>query len=301
MNELALADTWNTALANITADLAPSSAKRYISRLTTFRQFMDGKQLDKAALGEFKRHLLAEGKSASTVNGFLVAVRHLLDELVKAGYLQPGEAFYMASVKGAKSRGVRLGNWLTVRQANALLRAPDLSTLKGRRDKAILAVLVMCGLRRSELASLTIAHIQQRDGHTVFADIMGKGSKVRTVKVPVPVKRVIDAWLGARIQNLSPGAPLFRSMRKGDILNGSAMSSQAIYDLVRQYGKAIDVEIAAHDLRRTFAKLCNKGGAPLEAIGHALGHESLETTQRYFGLELDLDNAASDYLKQIKL
>ena len=76
-----------------------------------------------------------------------------------------------------------------------------------------------------------------------------------------------------------------------------AMSSQAVYDIVRHYGEAIGVEIAAHDMRRTFAKLCHKGGAPLEAISHALGHESLETTQRYLGLELDLDNAASDYLK----
>ena len=125
---------WTRALANITADLAPGSAKRYRRRLQTFREFMRGKTLSKATLGEFKRHLAGRGLSPSTINGHLVAVRKLLDELVAAGYLQPGAAHYIASVKGAKQRGQRLGNWLSVKQANALLRAPDTNTLKGKRD-----------------------------------------------------------------------------------------------------------------------------------------------------------------------
>lgn len=297
MNELALQDTWNTALANITADLAPSSAKRYTTRLETFRQFMAGRTMSKATLGEFKRGLVGQGLSPSTVNGHLVAVRKLLDELVAAGYLQPGEAHYIASVRGAKQRGERLGNWLSLKQANSLLAAPDTNTLKGKRDRAILAVLLWTGLRRSELTDLTLAHIQQREGHWVFADIRGKHGRVRSLKIPVPVKRVVDAWLGARGE-LPPDAPLFVGMMKGDKLNGGkAMSSQAVYDLVKQYGKRIGVDLAAHDTRRTFAKLAHKGGAALEAISQDLGHASLETTQRYLGLELDLDNTAGDYIK----
>ena len=60
--------------------------------------------------------------------------------------------------------GIRTGNWLSLRQAQALLSAPDVATLKGLRDRAILAVLLGCGLRRSEVAALTFAHVQQRDG-----------------------------------------------------------------------------------------------------------------------------------------
>ncbi len=296
MRDLAPTDTWDTALANITADLAPSSAKRYTTRLITFRKFMTGRTMSKATLGDFKRDLADRGLSPSTINGHLVAVRKLLDELVAAGYLQPGEAHYIASVRGAKQRGERLGNWLSVKQANALLAAPDTDTLKGRRDKAILAVLVWTGLRRSELTGLTLTHIQQREGHWVFADIRGKHGRIRSLKIPVPVKRVIDAWLEAR-GSVDMDAPLFVGMRKGDKLNGHAMSSQAVYDLVKQYGKKIGVDLAAHDTRRTFAKLAHKGGAPLEAISQDLGHASLETTQRYLGLELDLDNTAGDYIK----
>jgi site-specific recombinase XerD len=66
-------------------------------------------------------------------------------------------------VKGAKSKGARVGNWLSVRQAQALLNAPDASTKKRLRDRAMLAILLGCGLRRSEVAALTLHHIQQRD------------------------------------------------------------------------------------------------------------------------------------------
>ncbi len=67
-------------------------------------------------------------------------------------------------VKGVASKGVRVGNWLTVRQAQTHLNAPDTSTTKGLCDRAILAVLLGCGLRRSEVVALTFGHIQQRDG-----------------------------------------------------------------------------------------------------------------------------------------
>ena len=66
-------------------------------------------------------------------------------------------------MKSAKSIGIRAGNWLSLRQAQAFLNAPDISTTKGLRDRAIIAVLLGCALRRSEVAALTMAHIQQRD------------------------------------------------------------------------------------------------------------------------------------------
>ena len=68
-------------------------------------------------------------------------------------------------VKGARRVGVRLGNWLTAEQSQTVLRAPEAQSLKGRRDRAILAVLLACGLRRSEVADLTIQHLQQREEH----------------------------------------------------------------------------------------------------------------------------------------
>lgn len=297
MTDLALADTWTTALANITADLAPESAVRYRQRLTAFRAFMVGRTLSKASLGDFKQHLAKLGLSASTISGHLSAVRRLLGEFVEAGYLTAADAAYIGSIRSPKQRGVRAGKWLTVAQANSLLKIPDTDTLKGLRDKAILAMLLTCGLRRAELVSLTLEHIQQREGHTCLVDMSGKGGRIRTVKIPVPVKRLIDEWLEAR-GGVQSSAPLFVPVLKGGRLNGSKpMSSQAVYNLVRQVGKAIGEKLAAHDLRRTFAKMAHAGGAPLPAISYDLGHASLETTQRYLGLELDLDDTSCDHIK----
>jgi site-specific recombinase XerD len=93
--------------------------------------------------------------------------------------------------------GIRVGNWLSVRQAQSLLNAPDVSTVRGLRDRAILAVLLGCGLRRSEVAALTFTHIQQRDGRWCIVDLKGKHSRVRTAPMPTWVKVAIDAWTSA--------------------------------------------------------------------------------------------------------
>jgi site-specific recombinase XerD len=73
-----------------------------------------------------------------------------------------------------------LGNWLTAEQSRTLIHAPDDQTLKGRRDHAILAVMMACGLRRSEVADLTVQHLQQREAHWVIADLIGKAAHIRT-------------------------------------------------------------------------------------------------------------------------
>jgi site-specific recombinase XerD len=74
-------------------------------------------------------------------------------------------------IKGLKSKGVRVGNWLSLRQAQSLLSAPNVNTLKGQRDRAILAVLLGCGLRRSEAAALTCVHLRQLDGRWCIVDL----------------------------------------------------------------------------------------------------------------------------------
>jgi site-specific recombinase XerD len=66
------------------------------------------------------------------------------------------------------------GNWLSLQQAQALLNTPDIRTRKGLRDRAIFAVLLGCGLRRSELASLSVKHIQMRDSRWCIVDLIGK-------------------------------------------------------------------------------------------------------------------------------
>jgi site-specific recombinase XerD len=100
-------------------------------------------------------------------------------------------------VKGARKLGVRLGNWLTVNEARSLWQLPNMHTAKGKRDRAILAVLLGCGLRRRELIDLTLDHIQRREDHWAIVDLVGKGGHIRTVPMPDWVKQTIDQWVGA--------------------------------------------------------------------------------------------------------
>jgi integrase len=98
-------------------------------------------------------------------------------------------------VPGVKQQGVRTGNWLTRTQAEALINCPDPATLKGKRDRALLALMVGCGLRRGEAVELTAKHIQQRDGRWVIVDLRGKHGRLRSIAVPVWVKQAVDLWL----------------------------------------------------------------------------------------------------------
>jgi len=108
------------------------------------------------------------------------AIRKLAAEAADNGLLAPELAAGISRVRSAKSVGIRVGNWLSVRQAQSLLNAPDVATVRGLRDRAILAVLLGCGLRRSEVAALTFQHLQQRDGRWCIVDLVGKHGRVRT-------------------------------------------------------------------------------------------------------------------------
>jgi len=118
----------------------------------------------------------------------ITAVRKLAVEAADNGLLAPELAAGITRVKGARAKGVRIGNWLSLRQAQALLNAPDTTTKKGLRDRAMLAILIGCGLRRSEVAALTLGHIQQRDNRWCIIDMVGKHGRVRTVPMPTWTK-----------------------------------------------------------------------------------------------------------------
>jgi integrase len=128
---------------------------------------------------------------------------------------------------------------------------PDRSTLKGKRDYVILALLVGCALRRNELAELGVATIQQREDRWVLADLEGKGRRIRTVAIPIWVKQGIDVWTtAAGIDN----GRLLRSVSKSGKVNRDTLSDWAVWAVVEQSAKDIGIErFGAHDLRRTCA------------------------------------------------
>jgi integrase len=95
------------------------------------------------------------------------------------GLLSADLAAGIRRVNGVKKLGVRLGNWLTAEQGQRLRQAPDMQRLKGKRDRALLALLLACGLRRHEAVTLTLDHLRQREDHWAIVDLVGKAGHVR--------------------------------------------------------------------------------------------------------------------------
>ena len=249
----------------------------------------------KATASAWRVALEARGLGSVSINVRIAAVRKLAAEAADNGLLAPELAAGIARVKSAKSMGVRTGNWLSLKQAQALLNAPDITRTKGLRDRAILAVLLGCGLRRSEVAALTFTHVQQRDGRWCIVDLLGKHGRIRTIPMPTWVKVAVDAWAAAA--GVTDGA-VFRPVNRGDQVQGTALSEKVVWQLLHGYAAAAGVPgIAPHDLRRSCAKMCRAAGGELEQIQLLLGHASVQTTERYLGTKQDLVHAPNDGIK----
>lgn len=295
---------------------SPQSKRAYKKALEDFLQWYSDTRpesgLSKATVQQYRSLLIDAGLSASTVNLRLTAIRKLAQEAGDNGLLPFAIAQGIGHVPNVKREGVRTGNWLTLQQAEKLLAFPDATTLRGKRDRALLSVLIGCGLRREEASNLKLEHIQLRDARWVIVDLVGKGNRVRSVPMPAWCKVAIDEWhLSPPWQDvtvhwgpreLTPECVdvirhLFRPVDKGDSISGWRMTPQSIYMLVKRLCEASGLgNISPHDLRRTFAKLAHKGRAQLEQIQLSLGHASIVTTERYLGVTQDLVDAPCDRL-----
>ena len=191
---------------------------------------------------------------STTINVRLAAVRRLAYEASDTGLLSPELAAGIRRVKGAKRLGVRIGNWLTVDQSRTLLGEAPSDSVRGKRDRAILALLIGCGLRRAELVGLGTKDFQVREEHWVIADLIGKGKHIRTVPVPVWAKRAVDEWTTAAGIN---GGAIFRRVSRPGKIWGDGITPKAIWHIVKAAAKRAGIrDLAPHDLRRTCARLC---------------------------------------------
>jgi integrase len=246
----------------------------------------------KTVVLRYRIHLESRHLAPGTVNLRLGAVRRLAYEASDCGLLSPDLAAGIRRVKGVRKIGVRLGNWLTPEQSLRLRNTPDGNSLKGNR--ALLAILLACGLRRHEAVNLDFGHIQQREGHWAIVDLKGKAGHTRTVPVPDWVKASVDEWLQAA--NLS-GGKLFRRVNKNGSTWGDGLTEKAVWHVVREYARKAGIErLAPHDLRRTCARLCHAAGGELEQIQFLLGHVSIQTTERYLGCKQRIRGAVNDHI-----
>ena len=275
---------------------APNSKRAYgraVDNFLAWHQLENRGPFSKALLQAYRAALEQRGLAPATINVDLSALRRLAAEAADNGLLDPDIAAGIAKVKGARGQGVRTGNWLTKEQAETMLRLPDVSTLKGKRDRAMLSVLIGCGLRRSEAADLNAEDIQQRDGRWVIPDLLGKHGRIRTVPMPGWTKVDLDVWLTAA--DITTGR-IFCAMHKGGGILRHSITTQSIFLILVDYGQIMGLRFAPHDARRSFAKLAHRGRAALEQIQLTLGHASIQTTERYLGVRQDLSDAPCDHL-----
>ena len=169
--------------------------------------------LNRIVVLRYRMHLESIPLAPATINLRLAAIRRLAYEASDSGLLSPELVAGIRRVKGVKRFGQPVGNWLAVEEGQQLVGAVRTDTLRGKRDAAMLGLLLGCGLRRSEVANLEIERIQRRDGHWAIVDLVGKAGHVRTVPVPLWAKTAIDGWSSAA--GISEGR-IFRAIRIAD-------------------------------------------------------------------------------------
>lgn len=198
------------------------------------------------------------------------------------------------TIEVKKSKGTKFHTRLSRQQVEHITSLPDQTTPQGRRDWIILATLLGSGIRRSEMASITFDNLKQqpmKNGMRAVLTLKGKGEKDRVI----PIQPLLEERLHQWHKEVGDGY-IARAVNKAGTINGS-LSDNSVNDIVKKYGAAIGVpELEAHDLRRTFARLGYDAGVPVEQISKLLGHESIQTTMTYLGIDIDIESTVSDFI-----
>jgi len=220
------------------------------------------------------------GLSARSQARLVSALRSFFRFVVLSGFLKADPSSRLTT----PSTWLALPKFLTVGEAEALLRAPDPDRPHGIRDRAILEVLYGAGLRVSELASLKLAEVNRSDG---FLVCRGKGGKERIVPLGRPACEAIGDYLDAVRARLDPDGAreeMFLSRR------GRPFTRQGIWKLLRQHAAAAGLDprrITPHVLRHSFATHLLERGADLRSVQLMLGHSRITTTQIYTHVSRD--------------
>ena len=199
----------------------------------------------------------------------LSAIRSFLKFLRNRGWVSRDVGKLVPSPKAKKA----LPKFLKIQEAFDLVEAPDISTVLGKRDRALFEILYGCGLRVSEAVALDVKDLHLKEG---WLRVLGKGSKERTVPFGPPAAEAVQAWLVARGSSQAAD-PLFTNFR-GTRLTSRSVARILCKHLVRL---AVAKNLSPHGLRHSFATHLLGAGADLRTIQELLGHARLSTTQRY--------------------
>lgn len=274
--------TWENALAAGVDLTDPDAIIEYASALSvTGRRYLSA--MMKIQLDTLERRIKGSVDPSRVDAGDAAQIQALLWNI---------EALRSArsEISADEPEGKTVHIWLTQQQVEQITAMPFRATqkdLKAHRDYIVLAVLLGAGLRRKEMSELTFDALRQVPHAGEIRDVLqiwGKGAKNRVVMISPTLASHIREW-----ERITGGGQIARSIHKSGKL-GDSLSEFGIFEIVREYGGLIGVpELAAHDCRRSYGRLIyEETGGDIMFVKNILGHESVKTTTRYIGLDLDL-------------
>lgn len=276
--------------------LSPITSKNYHNFLKVFANWLKDVQsyslkpheLTPELVWDYRLHLSRHKDASgafikkSTQNYYLIALRNLLNYFTARDIVSlPAEKIKLSKLT-EKDKKIK---FLSFAQIEKLLNMPDMTTLEGQRDRAILEVLFSTGLRVAELVSL---NMRQFDLKNLIANkienmelpVNGKGGSVRTVYFAPRALKWLAQYLKTR-KDMYPA--LFINYSKKDDENNHRLSIRSIERLVKKYNMmaGLPVDSTPHTLRHSFATDLLQQGADMRSVQELLGHKNIMTTQIY--------------------
>ncbi len=224
------------------------------------------------------RARLSEHYSPATANRTLSALRGVIKEAWRLGYMSAEQYQRAVDVPNVKGETIPAGRELTQGEILALVNVCKAdTTAAGVRDAAALGLLYTCGLRRAELVALDTGDFDAESGRLVVRS--GKGRKGRTVYVQGGALQALTDWL--TLLSGEPGALFAPILKSGKIVR-KRLTDQSIYDMLKKRAAQAGVaEFSPHDFRRTFVGDMLERGVDIATVASIAGHASVDTTRRY--------------------
>jgi integrase/recombinase XerD len=249
---------------------------RDLARLTAFasKRHIAIDRLTRADLEAFVRDAMAGGLSPTSTARLVAAVRGLFRFMRVTGFVAENAAEDLQAPRTFAA----LPHFLSVTDVDALIAAPDVSTPRGLRDRALIETLYATGLRVSELVGLRTADLRLSEG---YVQCLGKGRKQRIVPLGDEAARWLERYAADARPGLLKGraSPFVFVNARG----GGRLSRLGVWKLLKAYGvrAGLREHLSPHVLRHSFATHLLERGADLRAIQTMLGHADVSTTQIY--------------------
>jgi len=267
------------------AGLAPASQEAVRKRLRAVARLAGAASYTALPWGQLRdddvafirQRLMQSGSAPATVNLTLAALRGVARAARNAGLMSDEEYRRITEIKPDSGKRLPAGRSTTGGELSALVEACDRDPgLAGVRDAAMLAVLYTGGLRRSEVAGLTLADYTPAPP---TLRVRGKGRKEREVPLPTSAHAPLTAWLAVRGDALGG---LFLPLSHGGRIIGGSITAQAVNNMLIKRAREAGVDhLSPHDMRRTFVSTLLDKGADISTVQQLAGHASVTTTQRY--------------------